>query len=135
MEGPRLLEGVDRGVLGVEEVHHLVAERRHVAFAQVGLDGRRRGDDLRLGQRPTVDRLEQRVEQQREPLAAGVDHPGLGEDRKELGRSVDGVRARTASGRGGRRARARSQRAYLRGVGGLTTTVRIVPSTGRITAR
>ena len=40
--GPRLLERVDRRVLGFEQVHHLVPQRREVAAGEVRLDRDRR---------------------------------------------------------------------------------------------
>ena len=58
---------------------------------EVGLDRRGRRHDLRLRQRTTVDDGEERVEHQREPLAAGVDHAGFLEHGEEVGRPLDGL--------------------------------------------
>ena len=68
----------DRLVVGVEEVHDLVAQARRRRRPR----GARRPtagvvDELGLGDRPAVDDFEQRVEQQREALAARVDDAGL----------------------------------------------------------
>ena len=57
------------------------------------LDGCRRGDDLGLGQRTTVDNVEERVEEEREPKAAGVDDACFLEHGQQVGRVLDrGVR-------------------------------------------
>ena len=135
--GPRLLERVDGRVVGVEQVHHLVAQRRRCRSpCEVRLDGHRRGADGRLGDRAAVDHLEERVEQQREAAAAGVDDARLAEHRQQVGRVRDRVARR---GRGARRAARRApslprRRRASAASAAARTTVRIVPSTGRITA-
>ena len=76
----------------VEEVHHLVAQARHVVFArEVRGDRRGRVHDLGLGDRPAVDDLEERVEQQREALAARVDDAGVAQHGQEIGGARDRV--------------------------------------------
>ena len=113
--GPGPLERRDRRVLGLEQVHHLVAERREVVAGEVGLDRDRRVDDLGLGDRAAGDDLEERVEQQREARAAGVDDAGLLQDREQLGRAQHGVDVpRPARRRARRRAPARPRRARPR---------------------
>ena len=81
---PRRLERGDRGVVGVEQVHDLVPQRRHVAVRGVRLDDERRGAVGRQRDRAAVDDLEERVEQQREALPAGVDHARVPQDRQHL---------------------------------------------------
>ena len=85
----------DRVVGRVEQVHDLVAQAGHVVSpARCAVDRGRRRDDLGLGDRPAVDDLEQRVEQQREALAARVDDAGLAQHRQQIGRARDRVAAR-----------------------------------------
>ena len=52
-------------------------------------DGRGSGDRLGLGDRATVDDLQQRGEQQRESFAARVDDPGVAQRGKQLRRVFD----------------------------------------------
>ena len=54
------------------------------------LDGRRGRHEVGLGDRPPVGDFEQRVEQQREPATARVDHAGLAQHGQEIGRLQDG---------------------------------------------
>ena len=98
-----LKAGID--VVGrLEEVHDLVAQVGDVAVAAAGGVARQElGEhgplDLdRLGHRPAVGHVEQHVEQQQEPGAAGVDHPGLGQHRQHLGGAGERVGALGAGG-------------------------------------
>ena len=130
-------EAADRRVGRVEEVHDLVAQPRHVVTAR-GAPRRDAGvvHDLGLGDRPAVDDFEQRVEQQREPVTARVDHAGLARARAGDRACQRRPRAPRSTARPARSTSvaARASR-LLDGLGRRrATTVRIVPSTGRSTA-
>ena len=86
---PRVLEGRDRRVGRVEEVHHLVAQARNVVTAQMRLDREWRLPDRGFGYRASVDDLEERREQQRESLAARVDDSGLAQHGQQVGSARD----------------------------------------------
>ena len=140
--GQRLLEHRDRGVLGVEEIHHLVGRavgREVGAVARVS--GERHRDAVarrdRCGRWAAAGRDGLgRVEDDAQAPPAGVDDAGVGQ-RLELGGRPG---QRLAGGRGGRgedvagagpgerRARAIAASEAAR------ATVRIVPSTGSPTA-
>ncbi len=100
---------------------------------RLGHCDRQRGLGLRrrLRQRAAVDHMEKRVEEEQEARATGVDHTGLLEHRQLLGRGIEGV-AGVIAGAVEHRDRALSPVAAP--VAAALTTVRIVPSTGRITA-
>ena len=126
---------------GVEQVHDLVAGALHPALvaARSGAvaDGDRRLRLVlrRLGHRPAVDHLQQGVEEEDEPGAPGVDHPRLLEHGEQLGRAGQGVPGR-ADGRveDVDQGPARRRRHRTAASDASRTTVRIVPSTGRMTA-
>jgi hypothetical protein len=90
--GPHLLERPD-GVVGrLEQVHDLVAEVADVVrlvvlvLGQPVEVGRRRVLEVgRLGHGAAVDDVEQRVDEQEEAGAAGVDHAGVLQDRQQFG--------------------------------------------------
>ena len=98
--GPHVLEGGDRLVGRLEEVHDLVAQVGHAPRA-VGVAGRGVGrhhrgrqvavelapTDLGLGHRTAVDHREGRVDEQEQARAAGVDHARLGQHGQQLGRA------------------------------------------------
>ena len=93
-------------------------------------------NDLGLGDRPTRDHLEQRVEQQREPAAAGVDDARLA-CRTGSSSGVRAPRRRAAASAASSMptsACSPASRAASAASAAARTTVRIVPSTGRITA-
>ena len=93
---PDLLEVLHGVVGGMQEVHHLVAQvadRAGVAGPGVGgvrptgaswVGGRHSGG---LWQRAAVQHEQERIEEEEETGASGVDHAGLGQHRQHLGRA------------------------------------------------
>ncbi len=88
---PRALEPADRLILRVQQVHHLVPQTGDVVAREVGGDCGRRRDDVRLGDRTAVGDLEQRVEPEREPAAARIDHARRREGREQIRGAQHGV--------------------------------------------
>ena len=81
-------------VLGLEEVHDFVAQVRDRRFAGLGLFAHVHGDGVgrrRDGQRIVRDDAAQRVEEQQQSRASGVDHAGLLQHRELLGRESQRV--------------------------------------------
>ena len=116
----------DGVVVGLEEVHDLVAQTVAVAVLvagvlhHVGVGPHRALAVPGLGQAP-VDDVQRRVEEQHEPGAAGIDHPGLGEHRQHLGRVVERA--------GGRRERPRATtRSGALALGGTASAASATPA-------
>ena len=87
-----------------------------------------------LGHRATVGDVEQHVEQEQEPGASGVDHAGLLEHREHVRGAFERIGA-PCPGRLQHATRSPpSSAAATAASADSRTTVRIVPSTGRITA-
>ena len=141
---PHLLEVGDRVVGGLEEVHDLVAQVAQAALrlrAAAGVAGHGQRPQVgasaraaRAAGRPSTTQQEG-VEEQQVAGAAGVDHPGPGQDLEQLGGPGQRL-GRPASGRP-RPPATRSpswRRADSAPSPAARATVRMVPSTGRTTA-
>jgi hypothetical protein len=103
---PGLLEVADALVAEVEEVHDLVAQLGDVD-PTVGRGPVGHGRELitdrpvdlgRVGQRPAVDDVQGRVEQQEHAGATGVDDAGLLQHGEQVGRAGERIASRGAGG-------------------------------------